>query len=58
MLALKPKPDLSAYVSPHVFDGVRPLTKAQADQVRANYARTHGALDQRCQAKQPTQSKP
>jgi hypothetical protein len=40
MLARKQCPDVSQYVSDRVFDGVRPLSAAQAAKLRASYKRT------------------
>ena len=37
----KMKRDVSAYVSDHVFDGVRPVSPARLAKLRANYHRTH-----------------
>ncbi len=44
MLARKQCPDVSQYVSDRVFDGVRPLSAAQAAKLRASYKRAPVSL--------------
>lgn len=41
MLARKQCADVRNYASDRVFDGVRPLSRAQVAKLRANYQRTH-----------------
>jgi hypothetical protein len=36
------KPDISDYVSPHVFDGKRPLSKKRIEQLRKKYGLEDG----------------
>lgn len=44
MLARKPKPNASNYVSDRVFNGTRPLSPAHVAKLRANYHRTHSTM--------------